>query len=765
MRESRKVIFIETTPAPPSLDERGFDDGEFTYADQNDMIRDVRNYTTNQSVDALSPNHAVGDPFVLELLEDISTVNNHDLGLSSADPYPAAEDAPANDSLASPGRVSPPESGNGAPSPAASPSGPAPAGSSSGPASPPGTSGTGSAPVGAASRGRSACGRGSCRGGRDTRGGSLRGASARGGITTRGGRGSVSGRGSRGGRGSMSAPLDTRITRAIWRVPNQTSLSELCRISDAFPAMGEFPDVGHRDVTLGFTKYAYAVGAVQPDVPRIIQKARASPDAAKGKASAEREMKSLNDRKVYKLVPRSAVPSEEKRIKSKWVFKRKADGSFKGRVVAQGWNQVPGLDCGSTYAPVCRIQSVRMVACITVEFNLIFEQMDVSTAFLYADMQEQVFVEQPPGFEVKDMDGGDMVMQLKKGLYELVHNPGNWFNTIDPVLVEIGFVALKSDSCVYLYDHNGATTYLTLYVDDLLPAGNDANHISMMKGKLQKRFKMTDMGEASLVLGMEIIRDREAGTLTISHEAYCKSILERFGISDCKPTSIPSYVSEISNNQPDYTLLKREETRKYQGIVVSLMYIAQVLRYDIMYSTGQLARPMAKPSKVHMVWYPSLCSNWANNPDNGKSTSSYVMMLANAPMSFRSGLQSLTAMSTMEAELVASALLMNEAVFCSNMMTGLGFGKEFAQMPVYCDNTATLHVSGNRSFSSRTKHIALRFFFIREVVREGRISIHYVPMEDNLADIGTKHFNKHRSKHLMDLINKFDVNKFTTVEL
>ena len=210
-----------------------------------------------------------------------------------------------------------------------------------------------------------------------------------------------------------------------------------------------------------------------------------------------------------------------KLIKSKWVFERKADDSLKGRV-AQGWSQVPGLDCGSTYAPVCRIQSVQMVVCITVEFNLIFDQMDVSTAFLYAYIQEQVFFEQPPGFEVKDKNEGDMVMQLEKSLYGLAQSPGNWFNTIDPVIVDIGFVALKSDPCVYLYDHNGAKIYLTLYVDDLLLAGNDSNVISMVKGKLQKRFKMTDMGEASLVLEMEIKRGREAGTLTISQEAYCK---------------------------------------------------------------------------------------------------------------------------------------------------------------------------------------------------------------------------------------------------
>ena len=326
-------------------------------------------------------------------------------------------------------------------------------------------------------------------------------------------------------------------------------------------------------------------------------------------------------------------------------------------------------------------------------------------------------------------------------------------------------------------------------IRDSLLAGNDSDAISMVKGKLHKRFKMTDMGEASLVLGMEIKRDREAGTLTISQEAYCKSILQRFGMSDCKPTSTPGYGSEISNIQPEDTLLDEEETRKYQGIVGSLMYISQVLRYDIMYATSQLARPMAKPSKIHMVaskrtlrylaGTTDFCitykkggfklatftdSNWANNPDNGKSTSSYLTMLANAPMGFRSGLQSLTAMSTMEAELVASALAMKEAVYCSNMLTELGFGKQFAQLPVYCDNTATLHTLGNRSSSSRTKHIALRFFFIRELVTEGKISIHYVPTENNLADIGTKHFNKHRFKHLMDLINNFDVNEFTAVE-
>ncbi|CAB1097546.1 unnamed protein product [Ectocarpus sp. CCAP 1310/34] len=119
-----------------------------------------------------------------------------------------------------------------------------------------------------------------------------------------------------------------------------------------------------------------------------------------------------------------------------------------------------------------------------------------------------------------------------------------------------------------------------------------------------------------------------------------------------------------------------------------------------------------------------------------------------------------TEFTSAKFQLIASALAMKDAVFCSNMLTELGFGKEFAQVRLYCGNTATLHALGNRSFSSREKHIALRFFYIRELVSEGRISIHYVPTDSNPADIGTKHLNKYRLKHLLDIISSFNVNDF-----
>ena len=212
------------------------------------------------------------------------------------------------------------------------------------------------------------------------------------------------------------------------------------------------------------------------------------------------------------------------------------------------------------------------------------------------------------------------------------------------------------------------------------------------------------------------------------------------------------------------------------------MYLAQILRYDIMYSSGQLARAMSRPAKVHMCAVKHLVrylagttdftivnknggfiftafsdSNWGKNPDNGKSTSCYIMMLSRAPVSFKSGVQSLTALSTMEAELVSSALAVKRAVFCSNMLTELWFGKELEQVPLHIDNTPTLHVIVNRAFCSRTNHIALRIFYIREVVKKNKTTTHYISTDRQLADIGTKHLKKHRLQQFLQMIKSLSL--------
>ena len=134
--------------------------------------------------------------------------------------------------------------------------------------------------------------------------------------------------------------------------------------------------------------------------------------------------------------------------------------------------------------------------------------------------------------------------------------------------------------------------------------------------------------------------------------------------------------------------------------------------------------------------------------------------MAKAPVSFKVGLQGLTAQSTMEAELVAGALAIKEAVYCSNMIIEMGCGSSFNTVPVYLDNTATLQVIANRIFSGRTKHVALRFYFMRELVESGKITVRYIEIENQIiADIGTKFLSTQRFRHLMSLIKDSMTNK------
>ena len=696
MRESRNVVFIETPSVAPDPDLM-LDEGVLEYHEPDDIVRDVRNNATRLDLGSSSDNRTSDDVSVRQLLEQLRDVTDRDL------------------------RVTPARTETSETPPVEQPS-------------PPGTQ------------------------------------SSSGGETPPAG---------------GDSPLSRQPSNHS--VPNARTLRELRKF--AFFAKGKFPDVGHRDGMHRFAEFAYAASNAQlhshssqgtVTVPENYQQAMKLPEAELWKEAAQKEIKSLGDLKVYTLVPISNVPKGPNVIGSKWVFKVKTDSTYKARLVAQGWNQVHGRDCGGTYAPVCRLQSIRMVLAIAAELNLEVRQLDVKTDFLYADIEEEVYVKTAPGFETTNKDGVQLMMKLEKSLYGLAQSAQNWWKTIDPKLIEIGFVPLKSDSCVYIHNHNNTVVIITLYVDDLLVIGSNVRVIETIKKKLKDNFQMSDLGDVSLVLDMQVTRNRKKGTLTISQEDYIKSIPARFGMEKYKPSSIPGTGLELSTEQPTETLLNTEQTQRYQAITLSVMFLAQITRYDVMYAVCQLARAMSKPSKAHMGAVKQLLrylagttdfsivykrgdfklsafsdAKWGNSSDNGKSTSAYLVMLSKAPISFKSGIQSLTAMSTMEAELVASALTTKEAVFCSNMTTELRFGQQFGQVPLYIDNTATLHVLGNQSFSSRTNHIALRYFYVRELVTEGATSIHYIPTDLQLADIGTKFLNKHRLRFLIESIKKF----------
>ena len=285
-----------------------------------------------------------------------------------------------------------------------------------------------------------------------------------------------------------------------------------------------------------------------------------------------------------------------------------------------------------------------------------------------------------PGYETYDKSGVPFVTKLKKSLCDLRQSPKNWFGTMDDHISNIGFRSLKSDLCVYVFEDKTDPAILTLYVDDVLLLGNSKQLLGKLKKKLMDRFEMTDLGDVSKALGMNVTRDRENGTITIDQKDYTEDIFERYSMTSCNVAFTSGVGPEISLDQPADRLLDKQEKQRYQSIAGALMYLAQVSRYDILYAVNQLARAVSKPSKAYMgaakhvlrhltgsVNFPITYkrggfklttytdANWGGNPDNGKSTSSYIVMLANGPISSKGRFLSPTAQLTMKAELVAAA--------------------------------------------------------------------------------------------------------------
>ncbi|CAM9489036.1 unnamed protein product [Sphacelaria rigidula] len=287
-------------------------------------------------------------------------------------------------------------------------------------------------------------------------------------------------------------------------------------------------------------------------------------------------MDSLRINRVYDLISEHKMPAGLKSIGSKWVYKIKSENTSKARVVGQGWWQEAGRDCGNIDSPACRIQNIRMASVVAAALDLDVIQLDVQTASLNAPLEEDVYVQLPPGFEQRDpVTDFPLVMKLRRSLYVLRQSPQNWWVIMDKYLGQIVLVALKSDPCVNIYiskhldelmaleteKQENVSAILILYADDLLIAGKDKNILVMLKRKLMAKFKMTDLGNVSLVLGMQVTQDRTLGHLIINQSPYTKGILQRFGMDTCNPATTTGTVPEISIKQP-VKLLNEEDTKR-----------------------------------------------------------------------------------------------------------------------------------------------------------------------------------------------------------
>lgn len=499
--------------------------------------------------------------------------------------------------------------------------------------------------------------------------------------------------------------------------------------------------------------------------PVTVKEAMNANDSHEWRAAMDEEFDSLMSNRTWELVN---LPDGQKCINNKWVFKLKTDASgkairHKARLVAKGCSQREGIDYLETYSPVVRYSSIRLLMAIAVKYSLKIEQMDVVTAFLHGDVKEAIYMKQPENYD----DGTGKVCKLSKSLYGLKQASRNWNIKLNDVLQRAGFVRCKSDACIYVRRANKSMVVVAVYVDDLLIFHNDTAWKDQLKSTLTKNFKMKDLGNASNILGIRIDYDQRNGVIKLDQRKYTEAILRRFKMFDCDPVKLPKdpsqrLTNEMSPKSDDE--IQRMKNVPYQEAVGSVLYLQQCTRPDISFGIAIVSQFNQNPGVAHwtavnrvlrylrgtldakLVFakdskYDELCcysdSDWASSFCDYKSCSGFVTLWQGAAISWRSKKQTVVALSTAEAEYTALAIACQETLWLKQLIDEI-LGESSKPIEVFCDNKAAKDMCDNGNFSAKTKHINIKYHFIRDLVEKRIITISKMNTELMVADSLTK---------------------------
>lgn len=504
----------------------------------------------------------------------------------------------------------------------------------------------------------------------------------------------------------------------------------------------------------------------EPFEPRTYDDAKASTSWTHWENAMGDEVRSLRLNKTWRLKKKSSVTADGKRVlRGKWVFKikRAADGSvqkYKARWVVRGFEQVEGSDYAETFASVVKPMSYKALFAIAAAMDYEIEQMDVKTAFLYGNVNDEVYVEQPTGYE----EDADSVCLLDKALYGLKQSPRIWYETLTEFLKSLGFEALNADLSVFT--RHGMI--IAIYVDDLLIVGPSKDDITEVKRSLSGRFQMSDLGPCTHYLGISVRRDRANRCLYLSQRAYVEKFLKDLGTWDVKTAVTPLDSGKLPEAPQGYQAADTLKSR-YQRAVGLLMYAMLGTRPDISYAVSVVSRFSANPTTDHwlavqrilrylrgtldlelafsgdlrpLVGYSD--ADWAGDISTRRSTSGYVFGIGTGPISWSSKRQSTVSLSTCEAEYIGQTQATKEAVWLRNLLAELTDMDE-CDIPttvIYCDNQGAIALAKNPKFHGRSKHIDIQHHYVREKVEDGTVGLKYIETSKQIADGLTKPLSK-----------------------
>ncbi|KAD4178302.1 hypothetical protein E3N88_26893 [Mikania micrantha] len=483
------------------------------------------------------------------------------------------------------------------------------------------------------------------------------------------------------------------------------------------------------------------------------------------------EIASIERNKTWVLTD---LPPGHRPIGLKWVFKIKRDATgtitkHKARLVAKGYIQQHGVDFDEVFAPVARLETVRLLLALAAQRGWEVHHLDVKSAFLHGELKEEVFVSQPEGFAVKG--GEQKVYKLAKALYGLKQAPRAWNTKLDGVLRDCGFQRCKLEQAVYTKRTSDGLLVVGIYVDDLIVTGNKTEKIFQFKIQMEDNFEMSDLGLLSYYLGMEVSQGKDG--IKVKQSSYAIKILKQAMMWECNPTKYPM--------EPGLKLSKMEggnliDPTEYRKMVGCLRYLTHT-RPDLAYAVGYVSRYMQAPRLAHQQAVKQILryvkgstdlgihygfngndvligfsdSSFSVGIDDGKGTTGLVFFFDDAPIAWNSQKQPTVALSSCEAEFMAATSAACQAIWLKGLLAEIT-GRKEEQVVIKVDNKSAIALMKNPVFYGRSKHINTRYHFIRECVENNQVKVEHISGNYQRADILTKALLKVKFEEMRDLL-------------
>ncbi|KAJ5267756.1 hypothetical protein N7478_010564 [Penicillium angulare] len=467
--------------------------------------------------------------------------------------------------------------------------------------------------------------------------------------------------------------------------------------------------------------------------PATFREAVSGPNQLEWWAAIQKEYASLLEHGTWEKVRREDVPTGDHVIGCKWVFKTKANGMCKARLVIKGYRQKHGIDYHETFAAVSRMDSVRCIVASAMLRGWKLHQFD-------AGFEE-------PGY----------VCRLRRSLYGLKQAPRIWYQCVHRVLASHGFTMAQSDNCVFFKPN----CVVCVYVDDFLVAAAKTYEIEQVQQALQTEFRLNDLGTPRPFLEIQFDYHVD-GSVSIHQQQYIQKVLSDFGMETCQPKSTPMNPKQSLNRRPEEEPPDEEAKAHYATTIGSLMYLMVGTRPDIAFALGMLSRFTSQPQSQHqvalqrllryikatkshrityrsgqLIGYTDADFGGSVVTDGAYSTSGYVFQLAGAPVSWASKRQGEVATSTTHAEYIGQY---NAILHLQWLRTFLA-ERQLYRSPVtniMADNQSAIALSRNPEFHKRTKHFNVKFHYQRAVLDAGEIELQYIPTGEQAADGLTK---------------------------